>query len=468
MTKKQIFSFFIVFLVGFLISVMPHSPIIPNQGWNLFALFVATILAIILKPLPTGAISIISIAIATLTGILSLEESLAGFHSDIVWLVVLAFFISRGFIKTGLGTRIAYYFISFFGKKTIGLSYGFLASELILAPAIPSITARSGGVIYPIILGLSRSFGSDPKHHTERLMGSFLMKVAYQGSVISSAMFLTGMAANPFLMGLTRDAGFNVSWGTWALAAVLPGLLSLAVMPLIIYKLYPPTIKDTPHASAMAKKHLQEMGRLSSKESLMLFVFVVLLFLWIVGGCFGIKATVAALVGLSLLLLLKVLDWHDVLKEENAWDTFIWFATLIVLASALNKYGFTPWLSGQIVTLVGGLHWGTAFTILALIYFYAHYFFASNTAHVGAMYPAFLMVAIGFGTPPLLAILALAFCSNFCGGLTHYGSGPAPLYYGSGYVDIKSWWKIGFIVSISNLIIWLGLGSIWWKALGLW
>lgn len=468
MKKKKLFLFFIVIVVGLCIWFSPQPQAIEPRAWHLFALFITTIFAIILKPFPMGALVIISLSVATLTRTLTLEETLSGFHSSIAWLVVFAFFISRGFIKTGLGSRIAYYFVSMFGKRTLGLSYGLLLSELILSPAIPSVTARTGGVIYPIAQGLAKSFGSEPSLGTERRIGSFLMKVAYQGSTITSAMFLTGMAANPLLAGLTQEAGYSISWGTWALAGILPGIVTLILMPLVVYKLYPPVLKETPHAPEFAKKKLAEMGPLEKNEWMMLGIFILLLILWVFGGLLHINATVAALAGLALLLIFGVLEWHDVVTEHNAWDTFIWFAGLIMMATSLNTVGFTPWLSEQVVGLVGGMSWQVAFLILGLVYFYSHYFFASNTAHVGAMYPAFLMVAIGLGTPPSYAILIFAFTSSLMGGLTHYGSGPAPIFYGSGYIDIKAWWKIGFLLSVVNLIIWVGLGSFWWKLLGLW
>lgn len=468
MQKKQLTSLLIVLLVGLSLWFMPKPENMQSEAWHLFAIFVATILGVILKPFPIGAISILAMSVATITNTLSLDTALAGFQNTIAWLVVFAFFISRGFIKTGLGDRIAYYFVSVFGKRTLGLSYGLLASEFILSPAIPSVTARTGGVIFPIVKGLAHSFDSNPEDGTERRIGSYLMKVSYQGSVITSAMFLTAMAANPFLAGLTEQAGYSISWGMWALAALLPGLLSLALMPFILYKIYPPTIKSTPHAAEIARKKLAEMGSLTSNEWLMLSVFIILVALWIFGNAIHISATLAALLGLSLLILCKVLDWKDVTEESNAWDTFIWFSILIMMATALNTLGFTPWFSEQIVALVGGLNWVVGFGILTLIYFYSHYFFASNTAHVGALYPSFLMVAIGIGAPPPLAILVFAFSSSLFGGLTQYGSGPAPLFYGSGYIDIKDWWRLGFILSVVNLIIWVGLGSIWWKALGIW
>lgn len=446
----------------------PHPANVPDAGWHLFAIFLATIVGVILKPFPIGAMSILALSAATLTQTLSLKETLAGFENQIAWLVVFAFFISRGFIKTGLGKRIAYYFVGIFGKQTLGLSYGLLISEFILSPAIPSVTARSGGVVFPVARGIAQSFGSDPSLGTERRIGSFLMLAAYQGSVITSAMFLTGMAANPFLSGLTADAGYSISWGVWALAALLPGLISLCLNPYIIYKIYPPEIHHTPDAAKLAKEKLAEMGRLTKNEWLMLFIFVLLLALWILGGLINMNATTAALMGLALILLLRILDWEDVITEKSAWDTFIWFASLIMLASQLTKLGFTPWFSDVIVSLVGGMGWMSAFSILALIYFYSHYFFASNTAHVGAMYPAFLMVAIGLGTPPAFAILVFAFSSNLFGGLTQYGSGPAPIYFGAGYVDVKDWWRIGFILSVINIIVWFGIGPLWWKLLHLW
>ncbi|MCP5470370.1 MAG: anion permease [Chlamydiales bacterium] len=467
MSKKRLASLLATFLLGILLWFCPHSAEIPIKAWHLLAIFVATIVGIILKPFPIGALSILAITVATLTKTLSLTETLAGFHSSIVWLVVFAFFISAGFVRTGLGSRIAYYFVAIFGKKTLGLSYSLLCSEVILAPAIPSVTARTGGIIFPIARGLAKSFGSDPELGTEKRIGSFLLFVAYQGSVITSAMFLTAMAANPFLVGLLREMNYDISWGTWALAALLPGILSLICMPYIIFKLMPPAIKETPHAAQIAKQKLEEMGPLSGKEWLMLAIFVLLLVLWIFGSVFHIESTVAALFGLGLIILFGILDWKDVTHEASAWDTFIWFAVLIMLATSLSRLGFTPWLSKQAVALVGGMGWAPAFAILAIVYFYAHYFFASNTAHVGAMFPAFLMVAVGLGAPPFYAILVLAFFSNLAGGLTHYGSGPAPLYYGSGYIDVKDWWRVGFLLSIANIIIWVGIGSIWWKLLGL-
>ncbi len=457
-----------LFLMGFLIWICPEPVGVSLKAWHLFAIFITTIFGIILKPLPLGGIVLISLAVSTLTHTLTLEEALSGFQSHVAWLVLFAFFIARAFIKTGLGSRIAYYFISIFGKKTLGLSYSILLSDVLLAPAIPSVTARSGGIIFPIVQGLAKSFGSDPHLGTEKRVGSFLMKVAYQGSVISSTMFLTAMAANPFLAGLAEEAGYHLSWGTWALGALLPGILSLIFMPWLVYKIYPPVIKESMDAVFHAREKLAEMGKLDRREWFMMIILILMILLWIFGGFFSLHATVTALLGVALLLITDILSWKEMTAEETGWDTFFWFAALIMMASALNRFGFISWLSGQVIGMVGGMEWPVAFIILEIVYFYTHYFFASSTAHVGAMFPAFFMMAIGLGTPPSLALLVFAFSSSLFGGLTHYGSSAAPLFFGSGYVDVKAWWRIGFFVSLLNIFFWLVIGPFWWKLFHLW
>ena len=454
--------------VGIIIWFIPPPEGVSAEAWHLLAIFVATIVGIISQPLPMGAVAIIGITATALTGTLSIGEALSGFSNTTIWLIVIAFFVARGFIKTGLGSRIAYLFVSLLGKKTLGLSYGLVASDLILAPAIPSNTARAGGVVFPILQSLAKTYGSRPDDGTARKIGGFLTITAFQGTVITSAMFLTAMAANPLAAQLAGDAGVEISWGLWAVAALVPGLVSLAVIPLLLYKLYPPEIKETPGASKMAKDELAKMGKMSTAEWIMLGAFLLLLVLWIFGKQLDVHSTTTALIGLSVLLLTTVLTWEDILNEKGAWNTLIWFSALVMMATFLNSLGLIPWFSNWVASKMEGIPWGIAFLILSLVYFYSHYMFASNTAHVSSMYAAFLAVAIAVGTPPLLAALVLAFFSNLFSSMTHYGTGPAPILFGSGYVALNTWWKFGFLISVVNIIIWLGVGGLWWKVIGIW
>mgnify|MGYP002720623807 FL=1 len=380
----------------------------------------------------------------------------------------MAFFISRGFVKTGLGRRIALQFVKLFGKKTLGLAYSLVGVDLILAPATPSNTARAGGIMFPIIKSLSESFGSSPKDGTERKMGAFLIFTEFQGNLITAAMFLTAMAGNPLAQNLAeKTAHVHITWMNWFLAALVPGLVSLIVVPFIIYKMYPPTVKETPNAKQWAENELANMGPISIAEKFMTGIFIVALALWVTGSFIHVDATLTAFIALALLLLTGVLTWKDILNETGAWNTLVWFSVLVLMADQLNQLGFIPWLSQLIAHSLHGLSWPIVIVLLILFFFYSHYLFASATAHVSAMYAALLGVAVAAGAPPLFSALILGFFGNLLASTTHYSSGPAPILYGSGYITQKRWWTMNIVLGFVYFIIWIGLGSLWMKLIGI-
>jgi DASS family divalent anion:Na+ symporter len=406
-----------------------------------------------------------------LTGVtetLKVGQILSGFANNTVWLIVAAFLLTRGFIKTGLGRRISYLFIRTFGRKTLGLAYAIAASDLVLSPATPSNTARAGGIIYPIVRGLTSTFGSEPGA-TARKIGSYLMIMEYQAVIVTSAMFMTAQAASPLLVELAKKtANITISWGTWALAGVLPGLLCLILTPYILYKVYPPEIKETPQASQMAHAELEKMGPMKRSEKILLLVFFMILALWVTSEWNKLDATVVALIGVGVMLLTGVINWEDVLGEKGAWDALIWFGGLVMMATGLNQLGFMKWVATSVAGSVAGLAWLPALIVLVLVYFYSHYGFASVTAKVTAMFPPFLAIAMAAQAPPQLTVFLFGMASALGAGITHYGTGPSPIYYNAGYVDLGTWWRLGLLVSIINLVIWFGVGFPWWKVLGLW
>ena len=463
-------KFILPIVVGLLIwALTPFKPdALDTQAWYMFAIFVATIIACITQPMPIGAVSIIGFTLTVLVGVVDIKTAVQGFGNNSIWLIAMAFFISRGFVKTGLGRRIALQFVKLFGKKTLGLAYSLVGVDLILAPATPSNTARAGGIMFPIIKSLSESFGSNPKDGTERKMGAFLIFTEFQGNLITAAMFLTAMAGNPLAQNLAeKTAHVHITWMNWFLAALVPGLVSLIVVPFIIYKMYPPTVKETPNAKQWAENELANMGPISIAEKFMTGIFIVALALWVTGSLIHVDATLTAFIALALLLLTGVLTWKDILNETGAWNTLVWFSVLVLMADQLNQLGFIPWLSQLIAHSLHGLSWPIVIVLLILFFFYSHYLFASATAHVSAMYAALLGVAVAAGAPPLFSALILGFFGNLLVSTTHYSSGPAPILYGSGYITQKRWWTMNIVLGFVYFIIWIGLGSLWMKLIGI-
>lgn len=470
-TKKMsiLARWLIVLASGLVIAAIPLPEGVTRESWTLLAIFVATIVGSIVQPMTGSAMVLLGVVAVALFRALPIEKALSGYANKFVWLVLAAFFISRAMIKTGLGHRIALIFVRLMGRRTLGLGYSLVITDFILASFIPSTGARSGGIILPIARSVSETYDSRPDDGTEGRLGTFLMSLLYQCEVILCATFLTGQASNVIIAGFAKQhANIDLNYSIWFISAIVPSLVSLAVIPMMIYRFFPPEVKETPNAVKFAHDELEKLGRLTWQEKVLLVIFVGVVLLWITERWHGMDSTVIALFGISVLLVANVLEWRDITDETHAWEVFIWYGGLVMMASALGETNLPTLFAGNIASITDGWSWTAAIVLLALVYFYSHYGFASITAHVSAMFIPFLAVTVAVGAPAGLVVLVLTYFSNLSAGLTHYGTTPAPVYFGTGYVTQRRWWTIGFIASVLNIIIWSTIGVAWWKALGWW
>ena len=466
--RSRLIRWGVVLFVAAGILLIPVPPGITPQSWRLLAIFAATITGSIVRPIPGAAMVLLGVTALPLFRVMTINEALTGYADPVVWLVLAAFFISRGMIKTGLGRRIAFLFIKAIGKHSLGLAYALGSTEAVLATVIPSTGARSGGIIFPIAKSLAEAYESRPGP-TARRLGGFLMTSVYQCNVIVCAMFLTGQASNPIIARFAKEAtGIDITYARWAIGAIVPGLLSLLLVPWVLYRIFPPEVKHTPAASELASTELKVMGPMKWSEWMMLLVFFLVASLWMTTKIHGIDYAVVALLGIGVLLVSGVLDWEDLVSERAAWGVFIWYGGLIRMAEALGQTGITKRFAEASASLTTGWKWWLALASLLLIYFYAHYVFASITAHVTAMFTPFLIVILAAGAPPYLAVLSLAYFSNLAAALTHYGTTPAPIYFGAGYTTQRTWWTVGLITSLITISVWSLVGFTWWKVLRLW
>ena len=446
-----------------------------TAGWRVFAVFAATILSFILRPINMGPAVLLALIILAATSTLgedgkaSFQAAMAGYGNTTVWLVVGAFLIAGAMIRSGLGHRIALNCVSKFGKTTLGLGYATAVAEFILGPAIPSNTARGGGVMAPIVNSLARALGSTPENHPKRA-GEYLMLNGSHLNLVTAAMFLTGMAANGLVAEAASNSGQGIEfgWMTWVKGSIVPGLVSLLLLPWFLLKVLKPELHDTKAAQDEANEQLAKRGKWSMGEKIMLGVFILMLVLWATGKMHGMHTGVVALIGVMILVLTRTEKWEDITGNKEAWDAMVWLGGMVCMAGLLKEHGFIAWfaetMKGEVIGM-GAL--ATALT-LALIYFYSMYGFSMLTGHITAMVAAFLALAVTAGAPAMLMVALLAYFSNLCGCLTNYSSGPVVIYSGFGYVPMGRWFKIGFIVSIFHLAVWLGVGLPYWKFLGWW
>jgi DASS family divalent anion:Na+ symporter len=455
-----------VYLV--VVYLIPKPASVKPEGWRLTGVFVATIIGSIIRPVPAGALVLLAVTLTALMGSLTIEQALAGYSNSSVWLVLAAFMISRALIGTGFARRVALWLVRAFGQSSLGVCYSLAASDMILAAAIPSNGARSGGVILPIVRSIAELYGSKPGS-TAALLGSYLMTGVGQSICITSAMFYTGQASNPLAANIAaQQFHYTVTWAGWLEAAIVPGLCSLLIVPWVVMKLNKPEIVRTPEAAAFARKELTAMGAMTTKEWIVAVVFVSVCGLWISSSWTKIDITVTALLGGLVLLLSGVMTWEDIKSERAAWDIFVWYGGFLRLGQALNDFGVTRAFAENVGGVFQNYGWQVLLGAALLIYFYSHYFFASITAHILAMFPPFVALLSMKGAPLGLCFFAFACFANFSAGLTNYGTTPTPMYFAQDYVSLQKWWKVGFVVSLVNLSIWSTVGFLWWKVVGLW
>jgi L-tartrate/succinate antiporter len=465
--------------VAIAIALIP-PPGLAQFTWYFFAIFTGVIVGLMLEPLPGGAIGLIGVTVVTVLSpwvLFSPEElakpgfnaanaaltwELSGFSNGTVWLIFGAFMFALGYEKTGLGKRLSLLLVKSMGRRTLTLGYAIMLADVALAPFTPSNTARSGGTIFPIISHLPPLYDSKPHDPSSRRVGGYLMWVAIASTCVTSSLFLTGLAPNLLAAELAKKiANVEFTWTQWFFAFAPVGSVLLVLVPLLSWWLYPPEVKEGREVPLWAARELVAMGRLTRPEMLLAGLVLLALVLWIFAAD-SINATTVALIVISLMLVLRVVTWADVIANKAAWNTLAWFATLVALADGLNRTGFVDWFADTIAHHMSGFSPVSAMIVLVVLFYLVHYLFASVTAHVTAMLPVFL--AVGTTIPGLdmaQFALLLSLTLGIMGIITPYGTGPSPVYYGSGYIPSADWWRLGAIFGAIYLAVFLSIGLPW-------
>ena len=462
------------------LALAPAPAGLAQHAWYYFAIFAGVIAALMTEPLPGAAVGLLGLVVVTALAPVvlygpadiakpgfspadaALTWALAGFANTTVWLIFAAFVFALAYEKTGLGKRIALTLVKLMGRRTLTLGYSIVLAEIVLAPVTPSITARSAGTIYPIIRNVPVLYDSKPNDPSARRIGSYLMWVAVSAAMVTSSLFLTGLAPNLLAIEIVRRTSHvDISWINWFTAFAPPGILLLIAIPLLTWWLYPPGIKHSEEVPKWAGRELAKLGAMSAKEITVAVLVALALALWIFGARYA-NATTVALIVVAAMLVTRIFAWNDILKSGAAWNTLVWFATLVTLADGLSKVGFVKWFAESFAGHLAGISPTTAMVILIAVFFFSHYLFASVTAHTTAMLP--VMLAAGSAIPGIPAYqyaLMLCLTIGIMGVVSPYGAGPSPVYYGSGYLPGRDYWRLGGTFGLIFFAAFIAVGVPW-------
>jgi len=445
-------------VLGIWFSPIPAG--LTREAWQLFAVFAGAIFSVIVNAFPLLTASVLAVGAVVLTGTVDAAKAFAGFANSSVLLVIIAFMVAHAVVKSGLGRRISLLVVSACGRSTLGLAYSIFLTDALIAPAFPSNTAR-GGVLYPIILSLAQSAGSTPENAETRRLGGYLMFCGMASLSVSSALWLTATSANPIGVSLAAQSGVKITFGAWLLAASVPALATILLLPLIITWLFPPGVTDTPDAPAIARKELLSMGPLSRHEWIVAVTFAVMVTGWILADSLRLSVTALAFAGLGALLATNVITIDDINLQGGTLVTFLWLAVLFALSSQLNELGFMGYVGGKLTAMLEGVAWPVAYVVLMVLYVLMHYMFVSQAAQVLALFGVFLDVAVRTGVPASLMAFALLFASSYFSTITPQGGSQNIIFVGSNYLTQAELYWLGLLTTGFCLLVFLVLGTPW-------
>jgi L-tartrate/succinate antiporter len=459
--------------IGAAIALAPVPEGLTPAAWRYFALFVTVIIAIITEPMPAAALGMAGVSVAAALGLVrstpaaSAQWALSGFGNTIVWLIFAAFMFTVGYAQTGLGRRVALHLVRTLGHRTLGLGYAVALADLVFAPFTPSATARSAGTIYPVIRHIPELYGSRPGDGTSRLLGGYLLYTALAISFVTSSMFITALAPNALAISIIEQTiKVRISWVDWVRGFAPVGLTLLAIVPLVLYRIYPPVIRSAPEVPRWAAEQLQLMGPMTRREMALFGLIALALSLWI-GAANYLDPALTAVFIVLLMVVCGVVSWDDVIGQKEAWNVLIWFGTLVTLAAGLAEVGFVAWLAKAVAPAFTGLNLYAAILALVATFFFLHYFFASITAHTATLLPVFLATAISIpDLSPTRWALLLGYSLGLMGILTFYASGQSAIYYASGFISRRDFWVLGFVLGAIYITTYLLIAVPWLAYLG--
>jgi DASS family divalent anion:Na+ symporter len=450
----------IPFAIALGIWFFPVPAGLTAPAWHLFAVFAAAISSVLIGAFPLLTASMLAVGAIVMTGTIRPDQAYSGFANSSVLLVVVAFIVAQAVVKSGLGRRVSLFMVSRFGGSSLGLAYSLVLTDAAIAPAFPSNTAR-GGVLFPIVLSVAQGAGSKPEDPEGRRLGGYLMFCSMAGLAVTSALWMTATSANPIAVQIVQQAGLKIDFGKWFLASAVPSLVAIALLPLIVAKLFPPGVGKTPEAPAAARKELAGMGRMSREEWITAGTFVLMVAGWIFGNQLQLNTTSVAFMGFGVLLFLGVITLDDITKQGDTLVTFLWLAVLFAMSAQLNELGFMGYVGERLASSLASLSWMTMYVTLVVLYVVIHYMFVSQASQVLALFGVFLDVGTKGGVPLPLMAFGLLFASSYFSAITPQGGSQNIIFAASGYLTQRELYKLGALTTLFFLAVYLLIGSPW-------
>lgn len=463
--RKQA-GFPLAVLATLIVWFLPLPVGLKPVGLRCLALFAGIFVLYLTEAIALPITSLAIVPLAVLMGVATPKDALEGFGSTSTYLLVSAFILATGMVKSRLADRLTYYILKLLGSSAFGVGVGITLSNIVLAFLVPSTAARTA-ILLPICIGLIATFQVGAR---SRFAKGLLLTLAFTNSTISSGI-LTATLPNPITVEFIAKAGGpTVTYLQWLKFGFPPALLMTVFTWWLCRKLFPPEVDQLPGGQAYVSEALARLGPLSGNEKRALFVFLVATILWVTGDWTKLDVTIAALAASCLLFVpgLGFLTWADANKGVS-WQIVLVAGGGISLGALLMKTGAAKWLAVSILNAigVGGMSLLLVLMVIMLIIQYLHVFFVGTTAMLTAIMPVVLGMAEHLHVNPLIFALPAGMLIGGYPLLMFYNTLSNIMVYGTEELEVQDFPKVGVILCTVAVIIYSVCAATYWKWLGL-
>lgn len=406
----------------------------------------------ITETIPIYITALIPLILFPILNVGDVVKTSVSYADRIIFLLLGGFFLASAVERCGLHKRFAMHMLKIFGSRPKYVIGAFIIITGSLS-AWMSNTATALLMI-PIATALLASVNSKTK---DKFSICLILGIAYAAS-IGGVATLIGTTPNVIFASLAKSlVGVEVSFAQWMLAGLPISVISLFILWWYLVSAVRVGKEPLFEENNFIEKKLEELGRITPEEKIVLAVFVVTVVAWITRGLFWstllpMVDDSAIALGSALALFLisyknkRMLDWKSASKIP--WGILFLIGGGLALAGGFVATGLDTWIVSQL-TFLDGLPFFAIIVILLTIVVFAE--FLSNTATSALMIPIAASLAHAMDVNPILLMMPIAVGASF-GFILPTSTPPNAIAVSSGFVKTKTMAKIGLPLNIITII----------------
>ncbi len=407
--KKFIYEA-ITIIIAVVIANLPLPRDLTRPGLTVLAILVWAVINWILNIMPDFAVMLFMSAGFVLFNITKFEVAFSAFAGNTFWLLLASLGLSAAVLKSGLLTRVSLYMMKILPVNFFGQSLAMFLTSLIIGPLIPSVVSKTT-ILAPMTISIAEKLGYEKK---SKGMFGLWISMYYSFTHLAPLFISSSFLSYVILSFLPEETQTQFTYLKWLSSMLVVGLVLYVLGFIVINFLYKPAAKTT-----LTHKDIDEMladlGKMSKHEKIVVAVMIACLIFWMLERILGVNAAITAILALSVLLFLNVLNGSDIITKIN-WTFLIFAGGAISLGSVFTEVGLGDWISEMITPLMSGLTSNkVSFLVsLALVTVVTRIIEVSVTATLVVLNVISLPLCIAAGINPWVgAVIILMFCKQY-------------------------------------------------------